>query len=104
MRAQIYELTVYEGVLAWTHNRGATVRKLVIPYEGQELTVLPDSRHKSQEVFANLHEKHPGQERTLIGEVEVPDEIVTLALQLVQAKTALNEKRAEIEVLLHQTA
>jgi hypothetical protein len=95
VKAKIISQTVYEGVMDWAHGGGYTVKRLVVE-ERDNLAITP---HHDNQVYAftgfNLKD---GCE--VIGEVEVPDELVEKALAFVRIKAEFDGLKGTFEALL----
>lgn len=94
MKAKIISQKVYEGVIGWVHGCGSTVRRLVVE-EADNLVITP---HDDQvHAFTGFNLKDNCK---VIGEVEVPDELVEKALAFVRAKAELDGLKGSFEALL----
>ena len=81
MKAKVIRVKVYEGVIAFAHGHSSYVKRLIVQLEnGDHLAITP---HEEQ-VHAFLGFTFPACE--ILGEVDLPDELVKKAIAFVQAK------------------
>ena len=95
MKAKIISQTVYEGVMDWARGGGGyTVKRIVI--EGEDnLAITP---HDNQ-VYAFTDFDIKGGCK-VIGEIEVPDELVEKAFAFVRTKAEFDGLKDTFEALL----
>lgn len=94
MKAKIISETAYEGVMDWAHGGGYTVKRLVVE-ERDNLAITP---HDNQVYAFTGFDLKDGCE--VIGEVEVPDELVEKALAFIRAKAEFDGLKDTFEALL----
>ena len=94
MKAKIVSQRVYEGIMDWAHDGGSTVKRLVVE-EKNNLAITP---HDNQVyAFTGFDLKNDCE---VIGEVEVPDELVEKALAFVRIKAEFDGLKDSFEALL----
>lgn len=94
MKAKIVSQRVHEGVLGWAHSYGYTVKRLVVE-EADNLAITPHDNQVYAFTGFNLKD-----DCKVIGEVEVPDELVEKALTFVRAKAEFDGLKGTFEALL----
>ena len=95
MKAKIFSQMVYEGVMDWVHGGGKEVKRLVVE-EANNLAITP---HNDQ-VYAFTGFDSTSDGTKLLGEVEVPDELVEKALTFVRAKEEFDGLKDRFTALL----
>jgi hypothetical protein len=94
MKAKIVSQRVYNGVMAWIHDASYNVKRLIV--EGADnLAITP---HDDQVYAFTSFDLTDDCE--VLGEVEVPDELVEKALAFVRAKAEFNSLKDTFEALL----
>lgn len=97
MKGDIYECRVSEGTIAAIHGMTYTVRRLIIPSEGN-LCLTPDGNEMHVFRFANFDATGPNVK--YIGTVEVPNTYVILARNLIEARENIKLAREDIVALI----
>lgn len=104
MKCIVVEQTVYEGNIAFIHGMGGRIRRIVTP-DGLHITVSNKKVYvgpydikeatapSKKKPLRGLPEYEPAK---IIGEVDVPDDIIALAKKLL---TAQEEAQGALEVL-----
>ncbi|HEY0089619.1 MAG: hypothetical protein A2V72_01025 [Candidatus Nealsonbacteria bacterium RBG_13_37_56] len=82
MKAEIISQTVYEGVLAWTHGSGSTIKRIFIP-EANNLVITP---HENNLFIWDNFQKDDCE---IVKEIEIPDELVEKAIGLMESRKSL---------------
>ena len=101
MKAKIISQKVYDSMMEWKHRHGYEIKRLVVEEANNLAITLLGSDVYARTGFEFESERHPsGQEPEVLGEIEVPDEIVEKALALVRAQEELNSFKDVIEALL----
>ena len=94
MKAIIVSQTVYEGTMDWVHGGGHTIKRLVVE-EANSLAITPCDNQVY--AFTNFNLK---DDYKVLGEVEVPDELVEKTLTFIRAKAEFNGLKDTFEALL----
>jgi len=94
MKAKIISQKLYEGAMDWIHGGGYTAKRLVVEEAGNLIITSRDNQVCAFTGF-NLEE-----DCKVIGEVEVPDELVEKALAFVRAKAEFDGLKDAFEALL----
>ena len=93
MKATVIRQKVYESEMDRDHGGGQTIKRLVVEKAGNlAITIYNDEVH----AFPNFDMK----DAEVIGEVEVPDELVDKALRFAKAKTEFNDLKDKFEALM----
>jgi len=99
VKAKIVQQTVYESMVTKSHGFGRNIKRLVVE-EAENLAITPDQGR----VFVWINfDVHADDSCKVIGEVDVPDELVRKALALAHAQTELNGLEDTFNKLLVQT-
>lgn len=95
MKAKIVQQKVYESVMDWNHRGGSIVRRLVIE-EKDNLAITPYNDRVYAFTGFDLDDGCK-----IIGEVDVPDELIEKALTLIRVKAEFNGLKHSVEALLN---
>ena len=112
MKAHRYQITAYEGVMAWTHGMGETQDRLYIPGQGvlayrgkEQIDFFSDDKKVIAEAEQTIRDtlKIKGGAKYL-GEIELPEDailrVVSAGKSLSQAKTIFQESARTLVDLL----
>jgi hypothetical protein len=94
MKGQIVTQQVYDSILDFTHGFSHTVKRILVP-DADNLVITP---HEG-EVYAWTGGLEGEYE--VIGEVDVPDELVVRALAFARAKKEFDSLVKRFEGLIH---
>jgi len=94
MKAKIIVQMVHEGLTDLTHGGGYQVKRLVVE-EKNNLAITPDDNQLYAIIGFDLRNDYE-----VIGEVEVPDDLVEKALAFVRAKAEFDGLKGTFEALL----
>ena len=93
MKAQVVEEEVFENIRDLANGNGYYVRRLLV----KDLNDLAITPHGNQ-VYIDIG--FTNQKSKVLGEVDIPDELIQVALTLLKAKNEANALRDEFEKLL----
>jgi len=79
MKAKRYKLTVYEGVLAWTHGWGQRIEELFFPKARVAVNLLGGA-------FTTPPDRYSKKEVEYLGGVDIPDEDAKVFIQAAKLK------------------
>ena len=94
MKAKVVKQEAFEGIIAAVHSMGFTTTRLVIEEKGNLAITL---HKKEMHVYPHFLIK---EECEVVGEVDVPDEMVEKAEALLRAKAELNALQGTFQELI----
>jgi len=84
MKAKRYKLTVYEGVLAWSHKWGQRIEEIFFPEARVAVNLLGGA-------FTTPPNRYLGQEVEYLGDEDIPDEDAKVFIQAAKLKDEVAE-------------
>jgi hypothetical protein len=93
VKAKVIEVEVFENLRDFANGNSYYVRRLVV----QDLDGLTITPYGNQLYVDDGISRQPCE---VLGEVDVPDELIQVALRLLKAKNEANAQRDEFEKLL----
>lgn len=91
MKAKIITMTVYEGIMDWSHGGGFTQARLLIPDANNLLVWL---HQKNVCIEANF-DPDKSEEYQVEREVDLPDDLVKALLDFQQTRQTLHQRIGE---------
>lgn len=99
MQAKLYTQTTYESVLDWNHGGGSTTYRLVVDIGASKPLVISFQPNSD---FMHAHwgfDAAAEEDAKFIKEIEVPQDILDVAIGFIEARTAFEGQIDRLKAL-----